>query len=291
VHVCILGQDNSNDDFFSRFNASAVRFFSVNLNYRNGRFFAIANNTMHMITGTGTGDATIHQGGTNGLGKDALENAAQIDTGETKHVALLFSPDYGEQRLRLYVGKKGYKTDGLSCGNCTGDALILARNGLAYGSWWYHQGNLPSTNGATNKGTFGTVRALAVYGGKLEDVSTNPNKPTQGKKLQYLCATLCLFISRSILTHVLLVVLADQSSGVYILDYNLSFPDANFSAAGSSFSMRKLNLPTDDYDKVEWSKSGDIFMQMDNAVGNLIRYSSQTGLITNVANTKGDGER
>ncbi|KAL3764667.1 hypothetical protein ACHAW5_000298 [Stephanodiscus triporus] len=46
----------------------------------NGRFFAIANKTMHMITGAGTGDATIHQGGINGLGRDSLENAAQIDT-------------------------------------------------------------------------------------------------------------------------------------------------------------------------------------------------------------------
>ncbi len=88
-----------------------------------------------------------------------------------------------------------------------------------------------------------------------------------------------------------LVVLADQNSGVYILDYNLSFPDAKFSPAGSSFSMRKLPLPTDDYDNVEWSKSGYIFMQMDNSVGNVIRYSPQTGLITNVAYTKGSGER
>lgn len=85
--------------------------------------------------------------------------------------------------------------------------------------------------------------------------------------------------------------MAEQYSGVYILDYNLSFPDANFSAAGSSFTMRKLPLPADDYDNVEWSKSGDIFMQMDNSVGNIIRYSPQTGAIQNVAYTKGGGER
>jgi hypothetical protein len=150
--------------------------------YGNGRFFALADNTMHMITGAGTGDAALLQGGTNGIGRDALENAAQVDTEETRHVALLLSPDYGEQRLRLYIGQKGFKSDGTSCGNCTGDALLLARNGLAFGSWFYLQSSLPGS-GATYNGTFGTIRASGLYGSKLEDVSTNPSNPKQGMGL------------------------------------------------------------------------------------------------------------
>ncbi|KAL3823657.1 hypothetical protein ACHAXA_009762 [Cyclostephanos tholiformis] len=104
--------------------------------YGNGRFFAISDKTIHIITGIGTGNESLLQGGTNGLGRDALENAAQVDMGETKHVALFLSPDYGQQILRLYIGQKGFKSDGTSCGNCTGDALLLARNGLAFGSWF-----------------------------------------------------------------------------------------------------------------------------------------------------------
>ena len=92
---------------------------------------------MHLLTGAGPGDASQLQGGYNGIGKDVLENAAQIDTGTTQNVALLFSPDYGSQRLRLYVGRKGMTVDGNDCGVCSGDSLTLARNGLAYGSWWY----------------------------------------------------------------------------------------------------------------------------------------------------------
>jgi hypothetical protein len=155
-----------------------------------------------MITGVGTGNAALLQGGTNGLGRDALENAAQVDTGETRHVALLLTPDYGEQRLRLYIGQKGFKSDGTSCGSCTDGSLLLARNGLAFGSWFYLQGSLPSS-GTTNSGTFGTVRASGLYGSKLEDVSTNPNNPKQGMNLKSFPNHLS-FTSSSSLTRMLL---------------------------------------------------------------------------------------
>lgn len=72
-----------------------------------GRFFALHERTLHMISGVGSGDATQYQGGINGLPADALENMAMIDTGESNHVALMSSPDYGSQTLKLYVGKKG----------------------------------------------------------------------------------------------------------------------------------------------------------------------------------------
>ena len=133
---------------------------------------------MHMITGDGPGNATALQGGINGIERDALENAAQIDTGEIEHVALLFSPDYGEQRLRLYIGKKGFTVDGTSCGDCRGDGQLLARNGLAFGSWFYLQGSLPRSG--SGSGTFGTNRSTGLYGRKFEDISTNPSSPTQG---------------------------------------------------------------------------------------------------------------
>lgn len=245
---------------------------------------------MHMITGVGTGNAALLQGGTNGLGRDALENAAQVDTGETRHVALLLTPDYGEQRLRLYIGQKGFKSDGTSCGNCTGDALLLARNGLAFGSWFYLQGSLPGS-GTTYNGTFGTVRANGLYGLKLEDVSTNPNNPRQG------CNNLCEFIyfsPRAPSLHVLPVILANENSGVYILDFGLNFSGASgyFSAAGSSFAIRKLDLTVSvpfDPDNVEWTKDGSIFVQMDNSDGGIIRWKDNA--VTNVARTKEDGER
>ena len=96
----------------------------------NGRIFALANKTLHMISGVGSGNAAALQGGTNGFGFDALENAAMVSTGEENHVALFLSPDYGSQTLRMYIGKKGFGTDGKSCGTCAGDENYLARNGL-----------------------------------------------------------------------------------------------------------------------------------------------------------------
>ena len=151
----------------------------IHLNYRHGRFFALAGKTLYMITGDGPGDATALQGGINGIERDALENAALVDTGETEHVALLFSPDYGQQRLRLYIGKKGYTVDGTSCGDCSGDEQLLSRNGLSFGSWFYVQGSLPRSG--RGSGTFGTSRSEGMYGVKFEDISTNPSRPTQGE--------------------------------------------------------------------------------------------------------------
>ncbi len=131
-----------------------------------------------MITGDGPGNATTLQGRINGIKRDALENAAQIDTGKTEHVALLFSPNYGNQRLRLYISKKGFMVDGTSCGDCCGDKHLLSRNGLAFGSWFYLQGSLPQSG--NGNGTFVTSHLAGLYGKKFEDISTNPSRPTQG---------------------------------------------------------------------------------------------------------------
>jgi hypothetical protein len=94
------------------------------------RIFAIHENTLHFVTGSGSGDASSLQGGINGVGYDSLKNAALVSTGEQDHVALFLSPDFGSETLRMYIGKKGYTVDGQSCGDCAGDENLLARNGL-----------------------------------------------------------------------------------------------------------------------------------------------------------------
>eukprot|EP00970_Alexandrium_tamarense_P016534 scaffold6744_cov103-Alexandrium_tamarense.AAC.1 len=228
-----------------------------------GRFFAIADKTMHMITGAGTGDATSIQGGRNGIAPDALENVAMVHTGEKGHVALMFSPDYGEKKLRMYIGKKGFKTDGTSCGACTTEKDFLARNGLAFGSWFYLQASLP-TGGGTQTGSFGTNSASAVTGTKLEDIDASPNHPTK-------------------------VVLAEQLSGVYELDFTLAFSNGVFSAATSSFTISKLPLSISSPDNVEWCADDSIFVCSDNNEGAIHRRSS-SGVVTKIAATKGTGE-
>lgn len=77
-----------------------------------GRFFALHDKTLHLISGSGSGNAVELQGGINGLPEDALENVAMVDTGETGHVVLVCSPDYGTKTLKLYVGRKGDYTVG-----------------------------------------------------------------------------------------------------------------------------------------------------------------------------------
>eukprot|EP00970_Alexandrium_tamarense_P006155 scaffold1033_cov205-Alexandrium_tamarense.AAC.14 len=219
-----------------------------------GRFFAIADKTMHMITGEGSGDASSIQGGRNGIEPDALENVAMVHTGEKDHVALMFSPDYGEKKLRMYIGKKGFKTDGTSCGACTADKDFLARNGLA---------SLP-TGGGTRTGSFGTNSGSAVTGTKLEDIDTNPTDPTK-------------------------VVLAEQLTGVYELDFGLVFTNGVFSATSSSFTISKLPLSINSPDNVEWSADGSMFVCSDNSDGSVNRRSS-SGVVTKIAATKGSGE-
>jgi len=94
-----------------------------------GRLFALdlANRDFYQVSG----NAGSAPGGIGGMPFDSLENAALIDTGETDHVALLMSPDFGSQTMRMYIGEKGKAPDG-SFSNS-----FLARNGLAYGSWYY----------------------------------------------------------------------------------------------------------------------------------------------------------
>jgi hypothetical protein len=213
-----------------------------------GRLFALdsANRDLYQLSGA-VGSAP---GGTGGMPYDAWENAALLDTGETGHVALLLSPDGGSQNMQLYIGEKGAGSSGSAASS------FLARNGLAFGSWYYLNAAYPDL-GNTNGGSFDTTSAGALSSDKLEDVDASPSDPTRA-------------------------VLGDQTSGVFTLDFDLVF-GASFDAGASSFTITKisntsggansLNSP----DNVDWTDAtelaatphpdGLIFVNEDNSTG------------------------
>ncbi len=196
------------------------------------RLFAndVANRDFYQLSGV-TGNASALNGGTGGMPFDSWENAALIDTGNTTHVAMLLSPDGNTNTLQLYIGVKGKDAAG------NNSSSFLARNGLAYGSSYYLRGSLPSS-GTLTGGTFGTTLTTGTLtSAKLEDVDTNPNNPTQ-------------------------VAIGVQETGLFTLNFNLSFSGGNFNAAGSGFSVTKvLNHTNDtdgqfgDADNVDWTKT------------------------------------
>ena len=215
------------------------------------RLFALdlANRDFYRLSGV-SGSAP---GGIGGMPFDSWENAALLDTGETNHVALLLSPDGGTQRMQLYIGEKGKGTTGAA------SADFLARNGLAYGSYYYLNDTLPAS-GTSLDGMIDATPAGALTSTKLEDVDTSPSDPTQ-------------------------VVLGDEDSGVFTFDFNLDFSGGSFNAAGSSFSITKiLNHNNDidgavgDADNVDWTDatvlngvsypSGLIFVNEDSGTAN-----------------------
>jgi len=212
-------------------------------------------------------------GGIGGMPFDSWENAALVDTGETSHVALLLSPDGGSQQMKLYIGEKGKDSSG------SASSSFLARNGLAYGSWYYLNSTLPSL-GNTNNGSFDTTAAGALASDKLEDVDTSPGEPT-------------------------LVVLGDQTSGVFVLDFDLVF-SGGFDSVNSSFTIVKisntsgggnsLNSP----DNVDWTDAttlggtahpdGLIFVNEDNGTGEIWQLEPDGTNKIRVAETNLSGE-
>jgi hypothetical protein len=192
-------------------------------------------------------------GGIGGMPFDAWENAALLDTAETNRVAILLSPDGGSQNMQLYIGEKGKDTSE------SASADFLARNGLAYGSYYYLNDTLPNSGTSTN-GLFDTTSFGALNSSKLEDVDTSPNDPSRA-------------------------VLGDQNSGLFTFDFLLDFDDGSFSADGSSFSITKILNHVDDTDgafgdadNVDWSDAttlngtthadGLIFVNEDTGTGN-----------------------
>jgi autotransporter-associated beta strand protein len=203
---------------------SGGRIFALDLANRD--YYRLGSATVGLAPG-GAGTAT-----TGGMPADPWENAALLDTGDTTHVALLLSPDGGSQIMQLYIGEKGKDKNGAA------SSSFLARNGLAYGNFYYHNGSMPSGL-TTNTGTIDNTSAGGLTSAKLEDVDTNPNHPTQA-------------------------VIGVQESGLFKFDFNLAFNGAGgtFNPAGSGFSLTKvLNHVNDtdgqfgDADNVDWTES------------------------------------
>jgi len=233
-----------------------------------GRLFAIDSvaRDLYQLSGA-VGSAP---GGIGGMPFDAWENAALIDTGETHHVALLLSPDGGTQRMRIYIGVKGKnKAGGAS-------SSFLARNGLAYGSWYYLKGSLPGSVGSTNSGTFSTGTSGALSSYKTEDIDTSPTNPRR-------------------------VMLADQDSGVFVFDFTLSFSGGSFAAGSSSFRLGKISTTSggdnslNSPDNLDWTAattlsgtsyaSGIVFVNEDNSSGETWSMTPSGGSKTRIAKT------
>ncbi len=195
-----------------------------------GRLFAldIANGDFYQVSGY-TGGAAGRGGGIAGMPTDSWENAALIDTDEIDHIALLLSPDGGTQNMKLYIGEKGKDRDGDPSGD------FLARNGLAYGSFYFLNGSLPDSLGSTfTAGFFDDTSSGALNSSKLEDVDTSPGSRDK-------------------------VVLGDQDSGVFVFNFDLVFLDGSFDTAASGFSVTKIANDGSgqslfgDADNVDWT--------------------------------------
>jgi len=214
-----------------------------------GRLFALDldNRDFYQLSGV-AGNAS---GGIGGMPSDSWENAALVDTGETDHVALLLSPDGGTSQMKIYIGEKGTDANG----NVSND--FLARNGLAYGSYYCLNDTLPTGLSTSTDGTFDTTTAGALTASKFEDVDTSPGDPTQ-------------------------VLLGNQNFGTFTFDFDLDFNGGSFSAAGSGFSITQIHndvAPVNDADNVEWTaptamdgtvfSDGLIFINEDNSNGEI----------------------
>lgn len=235
------------------------------------RLFAIdsVNRDFYQLSGT----AGSAPGGIGGIPFDSYENVALMDTGETDHVALLLSPDGGTQTMRLYIGEKGKDSNGLA------SSSFLARNGLAYGSWYYLIASYPSI-GNTNNGSFSTSSSGSLSSDKLEDVDTSPSDPTRA-------------------------VLGDQTSGVFTFDFDFVF-GPGFDAATSSFTITMISTTSGGTgllgqpDNVDWTDAttlgattypdGLIFVNEDNSTGEIWHMLPDGSNKVRIASTTISGE-
>ena len=231
------------------------------------RLFALdsVNRDLYQLSGV----AGSAPGGNGGIPFDAFENVAAIDTGETDYVALLISPDGGTMTMMLYIGEKNKGANG------TASSTFLARNGLAYGSWYYLIASYPGL-GATNAGSFSANSSGSLSSDKLEDVDTSPSNPTQ-------------------------VVLGDQTDGVFTFDFSLNFAAGSFNVGSSSFTIKKIsntsggNNSLDSPDNVDWTAistlgattyaEGIIFVNEDNSSGEVWKMNPDGSNKVRVAST------
>jgi hypothetical protein len=215
-----------------------------------GRLFALASvsHDLYQLSGV-VGRAP---GGIGGMPFDAWENAALIDTGETDHVALLVSPDGGTSRMVLYIGEKSRAANGGFSNS------LLARNGLAYGSWYYLHGALPGSQGASRTGSFDTSSSGALSSTKLEDIDTSPSDPTP-------------------------VVLADQTDGVFVFDFDLVFSGGAFNAGASDFVITTISDQdggsgsVDSPDNVDWTAETSVLEEASTASSRPSRWARAAG--------------
>lgn len=241
--------------------ASFERLFAIDLDNRD--FYQLS------------GVAGSAPGGIGGMPKDSWENAALLDTGETDHVALLLSPDGGTQIMKMFIGEKGKDVNG----NASND--FLARNGLAFGSYYYLNDVLPAIGTPSVDGTFDTTTAGALFASKMEDVDTSPSDPTRA-------------------------VLGNQNFGLFTFDFDFDFTSGSFSAAGSSFSITKTQNDVSntlgtfgDPDNVDWSAAtvlngttypdGLIFVNEDNSNGEIWVNAPDGSDLTLIGDTAGIG--
>ena len=235
------------------------------------RLFAIdsVDRDFYQLSGT----AGSAPGGIGGIPFDSYENVALMDTGETAHVALLLSPDGGTQTMRLYIGEKGKDSGGLA------SSSFLARNGLAYGSWYYLIASYPSV-GNTNNGSFSTSPSGSLMSDKIEDVDTSPSNPT-------------------------LAVMGDQTSGVFTFDFDFVF-GAGFDSGASSFTITMISTTSNGIgvlgqpDNVDWTDAttlgataypdGLIFVNEDNGTGEIWHMLPDGSSKVRIASTTVSGE-
>jgi len=177
------------------------------------------------------------------LGGGSWENAALVDTGNTTHTALFLSEDNSGSRLQLYIGEKGVDS------NSDGEVDFLERNGLRGGTVYYFHPeagasafDLPD---GTVSGTWKTTTVGALTEDKLEDVHTNPADGTQ-------------------------MLLADQTDGLYTMDFNLAFSGGAFDPLNSGASIDQI-VPEfgtgslGNPDNVTWADDGKLYVQQDGA--------------------------
>jgi len=254
-NVYVTGEESFGD-------SSHNRLFALDMDNRD--FYQLS--TVTGCGGSGICDSFFNSG----MPKDSWENAALLDTGETDHVALLLSPDGGSQRMQIYIGEKGLDPNG----NASND--FMARNGLAYGSYYYLNDSLPASGTSTN-GTIDTTSSGAIFSSKLEDVDTSPSDPTRA-------------------------VLGDQNDGLFTFDFDLDFSSGSFSAGGSSFSITKIQNHADatngsfgDADNVDWTaptvldgtvySEGLIFVNEDFTTGEIWMNAPDGSDLTLIADT------
>lgn len=86
------------------------------------------------------------------------------------------------------------------------------------------------------------------------------------------------------------MVLAEQLSGVYELNFSIKFAGGVFSASSSSFSITKLNeMTATNPDNVEWTADNSIWAVSDDSSGAVTRMTAD-GDVRVIAGNKNKGE-